>query len=88
MANISAYYPEMLIWIDESGWNRRNAIRLFRYSIRGMRPQSHVLKVYGERISAIPIMTIRAIEDVYLTTNTVNGDVFGLPVFVTTYPSI
>ena len=76
MADISAYNPEMLIWIDESGCNRRNAIRLFGYSVRGIRPQSHVLKVYGERISAIPILTLRGIEDVYLTTSTVNGDIF------------
>ena len=78
MADISAYNPEMLIWIDESGCNRRNAIRLFGYSVRGIRPQSHVLKVYGEQISAIPILTLRGIEDVYLTTSTVNGDILSI----------
>ena len=36
MAEISMYDPDMLIWIDETGSARRNSIRKYGYSLRGM----------------------------------------------------
>lgn len=76
MSEISLFDPDMLIWIDETGSTRRNNIRTFGYSLRGTRPRTHILRVSGERLSAIPVMTTRGIEDVYVCTGSVNGDVF------------
>ena len=36
----------------------------------------HRLRVGGRRVSAIPVMTTRGIEDVFVTTDHVNGEVF------------
>ena len=36
MAEISVYDPDMLIWIDETGCDRRHSSRRFGYSIRGI----------------------------------------------------
>lgn len=76
MSEISAYDPDMLIWIDETGSTRRNSIRSYGYSLRGTRPCTHVLRVSGERLSAIPVMTTRGIEDVFVCKGSVDGEVF------------
>ena len=76
MAEVSAYHPDMFIWIDETGSVRRNSIRKYGYALRGLRPVCHHLRVSGRRVSAIPVLTTRGIEDVFVTTNSVNGDVF------------
>ena len=76
MTEISAFDPDMLIWIDETGSTRRNSIRTFGYSLRGTRPCTHVLRVSGARLSAIPVMTTRGIEDVFVCLQSVDGEVF------------
>ena len=76
MAQVAAYRPDMFIWVDETGSDRRKSIRLFGYAIRGMRPVCHHLRVGGKRISAIPVLTTRGIENVFTTTGSVNGETF------------
>lgn len=76
MAEVSVFEPEMFIWIDETGSDRRNAIRSHGYSLRGVTPRTHSLRVGGNRISAIAMMTMHAVEDVYLTNDSVNGERF------------
>ena len=76
MVEISAFEPQMFIWIDETGMGMRNAIRSYGYSIRGLTPQTCCLKVGGKRISAISLMTMHKVEDVYLTEDSINGEKF------------
>ena len=76
MAEISMYDPSMLIWIDESGCDRRNSIRKWGYSLRGMPPKDHQLLVRGTQYSAIPIMSVEGIHDVFLAEGTMNGERF------------
>ena len=76
MAEIEAFDPSMLVFIDETGCDKRNAKRLFGYGVRGITPITHHLLAYGQRISAISIMSTRGIEDVYLAEGSVNGDTF------------
>ena len=76
MSEISIYDPDMLIWIDETGSTRRNSIRSYGYSLRGTTPCTHILRVSGERLSAIPVMATRGIEDVFVCKGSVDGEVF------------
>lgn len=71
MVEILAFDPNMLLWIDETGSDRRNCIRQYGYSLRGVTPVSHQLRVDGKRISAIPILSTEGIEDVYIPPLTV-----------------
>ncbi len=66
MAEVSVYNPSILVCIDESGCDRRNSIRKYGYSVRGIRPVNHRLLVRGTRYSAIPVMSIQGIHDVFL----------------------
>ena len=76
MAQISVYDPSMLIWLDETGCDRRHTIRKYGYSIRGIPLCDQRLLVRGKRYSAIPIVSLEGIHDVYLTEGTMNGDRF------------
>ena len=76
IAERGMYDPDMFIWVDESGSDRRKEIRQYGYSLRGMPPSFSQLRVGGHRISALPVMTTRGIEDVFTTTGSVNGEDF------------
>ena len=76
MAEISVYDPSMLIWLDESGCDRRNARRKYGYSIRGTRPVEHRLLIRGVQYSAIPIMSTSGLQNIFLAEGTINGDRF------------
>ena len=76
MADISVFDPEMIVWVDEMGSDRRNLVRSYGYSLRGMRSVSHVLKVGGKRLNVIAAMSLHGVEDIYIAEDTVNGDVF------------
>ena len=67
---------DMLVWIDECGSNRRNEVRKYGYSLRDLTPTSYKFVSRGQRLSAIPVVTTRGIEDVFITNKSVNGDLF------------
>ena len=66
MADISVFDPEMLVFVDETGSERKNSICRYGYGLRGMTPVQHQLFVYGKRISAIGVLSTRGIEDAYI----------------------
>ena len=76
MAEVSVYDPSMLLWIDESGCDRRHSMRKRAYSIRGKPPRDHRLLSRGIRYSAIPIMSLDGVHDVCLVEGSVNGEKF------------
>ena len=59
-----------------SGHDLRNCMRKRGYSVRGMTPQDHRLIVRGTHYSAIPVMSLEGIHDVYLAEGNVNGEKF------------
>lgn len=76
MAEITAYDPEMIIWIDESGCDRRNSMRKFNYTLKGIPPVDHRIFGRGKRYSAITAMTVKGIQDVFLAEGNVDGERF------------
>lgn len=76
MAEIPLFDPAMLVWVDESGFNRKNTIRAYGYSLQGMRAVDHQLKQGGVRINSIGIMSYHGMEDVHILQDTVDGDTF------------
>ena len=47
MATISAYDPGMIIWLEESGCDRRNSMRKFVYTLRGTAPVDYRILARG-----------------------------------------
>ena len=76
MAKISMYDPAMFVWTDESGFDKRNHARKFGYSLRGIPPVDQRMLVRGTRYSAIPVLSLGGIHDVYIAETTVCGNKF------------
>jgi len=76
ISEIQEFKPEMLVFIDETGSDRRNSIRKYGYGLRGLTPISYRLCLGGKRISAIGVLTTRGIEDSYIVEGNVNADIF------------
>ena len=74
--DVSLYDPEMLIFIDETGADRRNVLRRRGYSIRGQPAKSHKLLCQGQRISVIAAMSAKGVLDCKIVTDSVTGDTF------------
>ena len=73
---MATYDPTMLVWLDETGYDNRNALRKKAYSIRGMPLYDHQLLIRGVRYSAILVMSLDGIHDECNTEGTVNGEKF------------
>ena len=76
IATISVFSKEMLVWVDETGCDKRDTLRKYGYSFRGERAVCQRLLARGNRVSAIAAMCWNGILDVDLTTESVNGDAF------------
>lgn len=70
------YEQEMMIFLDETGTDKRDAIRHHGYGLRGARLQKQTMLVRGERVSAIAIMSTSGLLDVCTRTGTTNGEAF------------
>jgi len=62
----------MLVFIDKTGYDRRNTIRKYGYSFRGMTVQD----CWSEEFDTLQSMYMSGIHDVCLVEGTVNGDEF------------
>ena len=53
MADISMFHPEMIVWLDETGSDRRNSVRAYGYGLHGLTPvaSSQAKSVGKENIS-------------------------------------
>ena len=74
--DVSLYSPHMLVFIDETGADKRNCLRKYGYSLRGKPATKKSFVVRGERVSAIACMTMEGILDVKTHTDFSNGDIF------------
>lgn len=75
-AEVSIYEKEMFVFLDETGCDRRNALRRKAYSLRGKPAISHKLLVRGKHLSAIAFMNTSGILDCDIISGAVDGDVF------------
>jgi len=63
-SEVSIYIPEMLIFLDETGADRRNKLRHYGYSMRGKPIMNHQLLIQGEHFSGIAFLSINGLLDV------------------------
>ncbi|XP_065891614.1 uncharacterized protein [Dysidea avara] len=76
IAEMSAFDPSFMQWIDESGFDKRNHLRKYGYGVRGQPPRNYTLTLRGKRYTSIAVLTTNGVEDVYITESSVDGDVF------------
>ena len=67
---------KMIVWLDETGTDKRKERKLYGYNLQGITPISYKLTVYGKGLSSIAIMSTRGIEDFDTYEGNINGDIF------------
>ena len=73
-----AGHPELFVFIDETGTDRRDSMRKFGYGLRGMPPVSQKLLVRGQRVSTIAAICFdQGLLDCQTVLETVSGCRFG-----------
>ena len=66
----------MLVFLDESGADRRNMLRQYGYCMRGKPAQKHALLCRGEHVSIIANISLSSLLYVDIVKGTVDGDRF------------
>lgn len=76
VSDVSIYEKEMLVFVDESGLDRRNTLRKYGYSLRGKPAVSHKHLSRGQHLSLVASMSAAGVIDFDIVEGGVNGDVF------------
>ena len=74
MVQVESTSADTFIWVDETGSDKRNALRRYAYSLQAVTPINYCLYTSGKGIPAISAISTRGVEDVYLAEGGVNGD--------------
>lgn len=74
--DMTVYRPEMFVFLDETGTDRRSALRKYGYSLRGIPLKYDTLLVRGEHVTGIALMSACGLLDVSVTKGTTDGDSF------------
>ena len=72
VTDVSLYNADTLVFIGETGCDRRNTIRRHGYGVREKPVRCQKLLVRGERISVIVAMTVNGILDLQIVRGSVN----------------
>ena len=76
IVDVSVYNTDMLVFIDETGADRRNLLRRHGYSLRGMPLVKQAMLVRGEHLSGMAVMSVHGLLDVRVKKGGTNGDDF------------
>ena len=74
--DVAMYNPEMLIFLDETGSDKRNCLRKYGYSLRDRPAVSQKLLVCGRRVSVIAFMSVYGMLDMKVVEGNVDSDVY------------
>ena len=66
----------MFIFLDETGADRRNALRRHGYSLCGKPLKNNTMLVRGENVSGLAFMSVNGLLDVSVVKGTTDGDTF------------
>ena len=75
-AEMSMYDPSMLLWVDETGCDKRKLQCNMGYGIIGIPSRDHTFKLCGKRYPVIAVMSVNGVEDIYIHEGNVNEEVF------------
>jgi len=76
IVEVCAFDSSLMLWIDESGFDKKNNLGKYRYEVRGQPPRSLAFTVRGKPYTSITVLSTNEMEDVYITDSSVDGYVF------------
>ena len=75
-ADVSLFKPEMFVFVDETGSDRRDTMRKFGYSLRGKPAKALHIFRRGKHVTGITAMSMEGVLDCSFVTGGVDGDAF------------
>ena len=75
-AEVALYDSGMFVFLDETGSDRRNVLRKYGYSFRGIPAVSHKLLVRGQHLSTMACISIHGLLDFDTVEFSVDGNTF------------
>ena len=75
-SDISANNPDMFVFVDETGTDRHDALRIFGYSLRGKPARALNLFVRGQHVTAIWIICCEGVLDFKIVHTSVTASIF------------
>ena len=76
MAETCCFSADKFVWLDETGCDKKTAIRKSGYGLRGVTPEYHRLLAKGKRISTVAALSVDGIIAAEYTDSSMNADVF------------
>ena len=76
MSDVAIYPRKTLLFVDETGTDRKDTIRKYGYSLRGKPMKAQKLLVRGEHISSVAVMSMEGIVAIKIASSSVDGDAF------------
>ena len=74
MAEMQFFSVDQLVWLDETGCDKRDYLRRFGYAMKGEHAICHRFLQRGWRVSAVVAMCLDGIIALELIDDTFNGD--------------
>ena len=75
-AKLALYPAHTLVFVDETGTDRRHSLCKMAYGVRGHALQTYKLLVRGEHISVIIAMSMQGILALQIIRGAVDGDAY------------
>ena len=75
-AEMSFFSVDQLVWVDETGCDKKSAIRKAGYALRGITPEYHRKLVKGRRLSSVAAIAVDGVVAVDFTHNSMNAEFF------------
>ena len=76
IAEMHCYSTDQLVWVDETGCDRRDYVRRYGRALHGQVPVCHRLLHRGQRYSSIAALSTEGIVAVESHTGTTNAEIF------------
>ena len=75
-AEMSFFSVDQLVWVDETGCNKKSAIRKAGYALKGITPEYHRKLVKSKRLSSVAAISIDGVIAVDFSHDSMNAEFF------------
>ena len=76
MAEMSFFSPKELVWVDKTGFQKKDCVHVFGYARKGIDPVRIRQLIRGRRVSCVVALAHDGVVAVETTTNTMDSAFF------------
>jgi len=76
VSEVAIHSVDMFMFLDEAGFDRRDIIRHYTYSWRGLPTKGNKFLIRDEHLSSVVFMSTQGVLDCKVVNQAVNGNLF------------